>query len=371
MKRDPSVLVALIGETRASELTADSFRTNLLEPLGADLALCIREDEASNPFHEWASHLWTVPEQRGINTLYDDAVRDSSWRALLDVDPVFFGGIPDSPHPQVASVAILFYYRWALWNALRRDGLTDRYDWIVLTRSDLMWPAPHPDLGGLSERGIYLLDGEQYGGVCDRHFAIPKRHFEAVLGRLVQPIFTDPVGLRRRIAETMKRQDWTQFNIERFLAMRLRDEGLWGRLRYMPYLPYAVRAPGGSTTWSVGVYNHDLGYYVKYPTEKQRSEIARELLPDAASWRTYLSPLRGVLLRRRLRRAYEDRGLWERAFTARGAAQRARRRLRLRAGNARLAAETAAGRLLRTVPGMRAVLDSRLQRNRDVWEEEG
>jgi hypothetical protein len=38
------VLVALFGETRASELTAESFFSNLLDPLRADLAICVASD---------------------------------------------------------------------------------------------------------------------------------------------------------------------------------------------------------------------------------------------------------------------------------------------------------------------------------------
>ena len=51
-----SVLIALIGETRASELTFESFLAQVLDPLDADLGLCVRSGEPPNPFYERASH---------------------------------------------------------------------------------------------------------------------------------------------------------------------------------------------------------------------------------------------------------------------------------------------------------------------------
>ena len=47
MRGSAKVLVVLIGETRATELTAESFRANVLDALGADLALCVRAPKAA------------------------------------------------------------------------------------------------------------------------------------------------------------------------------------------------------------------------------------------------------------------------------------------------------------------------------------
>ena len=40
----PRVLVILLCETRAWELTAEPFRHNVLDALGADLALCVADN---------------------------------------------------------------------------------------------------------------------------------------------------------------------------------------------------------------------------------------------------------------------------------------------------------------------------------------
>ena len=120
-------------------------------------------------------------------------------------------------------------------------------------------------------------------------------------------------------------------------------------MRFLPYLPFTVRAKGGATAWTVGVYDDALGLYVKYPAERERSVISRSFVRDQDSWGRYLAPLAGGLSRRRLIRAYRNRGLYERPFPLREAHLRAGRSLGL-------------GKLLRKTPGMGSLLDARLRR---------
>ena len=59
------VLVVIIGEARAHELTFALFKQNVLDPLGADLALCVgspRQQDDDNPFYAHAKHVWEFPE---------------------------------------------------------------------------------------------------------------------------------------------------------------------------------------------------------------------------------------------------------------------------------------------------------------------
>ena len=50
-------LVVILGETRASELTFDSFKQNVIDELEADLCLCIgvkSDYDYDNPFYQLA-----------------------------------------------------------------------------------------------------------------------------------------------------------------------------------------------------------------------------------------------------------------------------------------------------------------------------
>jgi hypothetical protein len=360
VKRDPSVLVAIIGETRAWELTTDEFSSNVLDTLDADLALCVRDGEPSNPFYERARYVWRYAESEDWAKQYDESVGSSAWRTLLPVSPQFLAGIVNPEPPQIAGVAILLYYRRLLRQLLERERLPEKYDWLVITRSDFRWPMPHPHVRYLSDRHVYLLDGEQYGGIEDRHAIVPRRYVKQFLS-LPDPVFDDPEGLRLRLERAMQEEGWDNYlNLERFLAWRLKEIGLWSRVRYLPYVPFAVRAPGGTTKWSAGVFDEELGCYVKYPAEKERSEIAARFISDQGSWRQYLSPVRGALRRRKLRTAYQERGLYERAFSRPPV-------LKLWAEQIRNSLDRTAARLgrrLRALPGMPAILDARVRRMR-------
>jgi hypothetical protein len=363
---DDRILVVVLGQTRAWELTFESFTANLLDQLGADLALCGGDrDERENPFYERAKYVWRTPEPDDWAEVYDRTVGDSSWRVLLSARPAenLFGGIKDTEKPQEGSGALLMYSRRFLGESLERAGITEAYDWLIVTRSDFLWPLPHPDPRLLSDRRIYVFDGEQWGGVSDRHFVVPRRHVKRFL-RVPDPVFTDPERLRRQLDRRKAAQDWGFLNIERFWAARLKDLGLWRTVRFLPYVPFLVRAPGGSATWSKGVFDEELGYYVKYPAERELSQITQALVRDQESWRAYLAPVRGALKRHRLRTAYRERGLYERPFPLRELPIRAFRIARWSTRPHQRALQRAVVRIgkgLRRVPWMRTLLDSRVR----------
>ena len=76
------VLVVIIGEARAHELTFALFKQNVLDPIGADLALCVgspRQQDDDNPFYAHAKHVWEFPEPT------DGRCRSTSTRAATGV----------------------------------------------------------------------------------------------------------------------------------------------------------------------------------------------------------------------------------------------------------------------------------------------
>jgi hypothetical protein len=123
---------------------------------------------------------------------------------------------------------------------------------------------------------------------------------------VVDPIFTEPEQLMDRLRRN------AAANPERFLAMRLKELGLWRRIRYLPYVPFTVRATHGATRWSRGVFDEEHGYHVKYPKELRRSQISQRFVGDQESWGDHLARVRGLRRRRRLRRAYKKAGLHDR-----------------------------------------------------------
>ncbi len=366
----------MLASTRAWELTADALLSNVVEELGADLALCVNEGEPHNPLYDRARYVWRFrPPDEDWAEAFDRSAGHSRWRVLLQPGAHLFGGVKDADNPpfEGSLSAAPLYFRRFLKESMEGSALTRAYDWLVVTRSDFLWRVPHPGIGVLSDRRIYLLDGEQYGGVEDRHIVVPRRFVDPVLS-LTDPIYTDPEGLKRYLDRRSAMNDWAFLNIERFLAACLKRSGLWPRVRHLPYVPYLVRAPGGETAWSVGEFHEEHGYYVKYPSEFDRSEISRPFVPDQAAWGRYLAPVRGARMRWQLQRACREADreagremdLYQRPFPLRKAPLRGARLLRwgLVRGAERIRTELlpAIGTVLRRVSGMPALLDARIRR---------
>ena len=371
-----SVLVVVLTSTRGWELTAENLISNVVEELDADLALCVNAGEPHNSLYDAAKYVWRlVPSDDDWAEAFDRTAGHSRWRILLEPGGHLFGGVKDAENPQETVTAAPLYFRRFLNESMRDTGLAQAYDWLVVTRSDFLWRVPHPRVELLSDRRIYVLDGEEYGGVEDRHIVVPRRHVDRFLG-LTDPIYSDPDWLKRYLDRRSAMQGWAFLNLERFVAARLKQDGLWRSVRHLPYVPYMVRGPGGTTSWSVGEFNEELGYYIKYPSEFDRSEIGRPLVPDQAAWGRYLAPVRGARMRWQLQRACHEADreagremdLYQRPFPLRKAPLRGARLLRwslLRgAGRIRTELVPAIGSLLRRLPGMPALLDARIRRMR-------
>jgi hypothetical protein len=295
-------------------LTAEGFFSHLLEPLHSDLALCVRSGEAENAFYDRAAHVWRFPEPDDWNMAFENAAGHRRWETLLDLHEWFLGPLSSSTHSNVGSGAIIMFFRRILGQMLVGQGIVDRYDWFVVTRSDFVWPMAHPPVAMLNPARIYALNGEQYGGISDRHIVVSRMFIRTYL-QLVDPIFDAPEQLRADLWRHMRRQGWGFMNPERFLAARMADLGLWGKVRFLPYVPFAVRAPGGSTRWSAGDLDPSAGYYVKYPRELARSKIAvQHFDEEPPDWSVYLRGLRGARRRFRLWRDYAAAGLLDRTM---------------------------------------------------------
>jgi hypothetical protein len=59
-----------------------------------------------------------------------------------------------------------------------------KYKWILPTRGELQWLSDHPPLHLLSEERIWVPScRSDWGGVYDRHAALPRRYADAYLSR--------------------------------------------------------------------------------------------------------------------------------------------------------------------------------------------
>jgi hypothetical protein len=351
-------LVIILSETRASELTFDSFKTNVIDELNADLCLCIgvkSDYDYNNPFYNLAKYkfLYNEPEDFGdafeyayniiktntkyeclknINTLYgkiqnpeqstenityygnnesilnfdyfdddDDEIiihtkdfpdklwknkiygikksdnnnlvsqenvitykKPLYWREFLKVKDQIFGGIKDNYNQHPGSAGILIFFRWFLLKNLIDNDLINKYDRFIITRSDFIYQIPHPKVEYMNENCIWIPDCEDYGGYTDRHVILSKNNIESYLN-----IFNNFV--LRSNEYFMKMKNKSNWNLEKLIKFHLEQNNVLHLVKEFPYIMYSVRNINGSTRWSYGNFSNELGYYIKYLSEYNKS----------------------------------------------------------------------------------------------------
>jgi hypothetical protein len=283
----PRTLVCIIAETRSWKITWPSFKTNVLDALNADLALCIGMDDSynqDNPFWQTARYLWTSKEYEDYGDGFDEAqsrlIGDApalDWRTILRVKDQWLGGIKGhDQHP--GSAGILIYFRWLLLERLRSSGALEHYDRFVITRSDFVWLSAHPSLEVLTPDYIWMPDGENYGGLTDRHVVLARDDVELYLN-LMEPIVCDTSAL---ISAMQGRSNW---NLESYIKQHLRWRGALARVKLFPYLMYSVRERQGSTRWARGVWNNRQNCFIKYISEYAAAQFWRQAVDLGAHYK--------------------------------------------------------------------------------------
>jgi hypothetical protein len=351
-------LVIILSETRASELTFDNFKKNVIDELNADLCVCIGvkpDYDYENPFYKLAKYRFLYKETddfgdafeyayniisenkpkyeclQNVNTLYgklenpqqstenitnygicenikdkindfDDeqiiihtenfnnelwknqvyGIKNSDdnnfinqenvttykkplyWRKFLKVKNHLFGGVKDDKDEHPGSAGILIFFRWFLLKNLIDNDLINEYDRFIITRSDYIYQLPHPKIEIMNEDNIWIPDCEYYGGYTDRHVILSKNNIESYLN-----IFNNLV--LRSNEYYMKMINNFEWNLERLIKFHLKQNNVIDLVKEFPYIMYAVRSNNVSTRWSVGEYSNDLGYYIKYITEYDKS----------------------------------------------------------------------------------------------------
>lgn len=232
------VLVCIMAQVRFGEPTWDKFKENVLDTLGADLALCISdappktlgqltgEKIATNSFHTHAKYIFQLKEPNDWLKEFEKMAPEISQFRCFPGNWLETGGMNT-------------YFRWFLYQNLKANGLLDVYDQIIITRSDYFWQYPHPKL---DNEHVWVPDGEFHGGICDRHMVIPSKWSEDYLafgGRLsVQKHFN-------KLCQFYESRAWAKswmLNNESYVWFRYVEEGLHTRIAFFSQKMYTIKA---------------------------------------------------------------------------------------------------------------------------------
>ncbi len=271
-------LTIVLCQTREGNFTFSSLVENVLRPLQSDLAFCgSAKKVAEDKILTASQFVWNFSEPDDWAKACDSiSSNDSNWRDLCSFGDAFLGGTGYANTK--GSGLIIMYWREILRHSLTTE-LLNKYEWFVITRSDFQWIVRHPDLELLSEEQIYLLDGEKYGGISDRHL-IFHRSLAKQIFEIASPIFHEAQELVQEFEEKKVKD----LNPERFLLMMLESNGLADKIRFLPYLGFTIRHSETQTRWSQGVYSKKLDLHVKYPAEYRDAYRARFAINSNKDW---------------------------------------------------------------------------------------
>jgi hypothetical protein len=229
-------LVCIIPQVRTPKQTWDGFKKNVLDALDADLCLCVGvKKQDVNEYFENAKYVFTRNEPKeDWSEFYDEM--SSEWRHFAHI-PEGWLGPAQKPHPHKYTGGIMLFYRWWLLQNLKEHGLLEKYDQIIVTRSDYYWVKPHPRLD--NDR-VWFPNGEFHGGLCDRHIVVPSKYasdFLGIGGTIAKDQYEPMITFYNSRVSRGFGQQW-MYNIESYLYFRYTS--LFHLIGFFPQKMYLI-----------------------------------------------------------------------------------------------------------------------------------
>ena len=183
-KAPKKTLVILTTSTRAHHITFQNFKANVLNVLDADLALSVETQKYPTPdgYRSAAKYIWEMnpPKDFDFMHFYDQISTkcfnhpfNATYAQIMGTVGAggsgWLGCIEAAE--QNACCAQMLFYRWFALQNIFKEKLYLQYDTVIVSRSDFYWVGPHEKLD-IKRGNVYVPEGEDYGGVYDRHYVL-------------------------------------------------------------------------------------------------------------------------------------------------------------------------------------------------------
>lgn len=179
-KKKENTLIILIGTPRGNEMIWKSMYDHLMTPYNADLALCFEyQEDKSSSLYNIAKYVWEVPKYDDWEQYYVDNQIPGTWKEFFEWaarDPNCAGVSGIGASKGNGSGAILLAFRHYLLK--NHIDTIEKYDRIILTRSDYFYCFDHPIL---DNEHYWIPEGETYGGIIDRFQQFPSKYANEAL----------------------------------------------------------------------------------------------------------------------------------------------------------------------------------------------
>lgn len=242
-------LVILAGSPRGGEATWNSLYKYVIDYLDADLAICCSNKWDTNiSLFKKAKYIWTFEEMDDYSDYYKNNF-SGNWREYFDLG-VDEDGVETGLY---SSGSIHFVFK----DFIRKNylDLVTNYKNIIYTRFDQYYVDYHPKI---TTDQIYIPEGEDYFGICDRHAAFPSKYTNQFLN--ICGYIDNPKSLLT---------NRSYINCETTFKDHMVYEGLNIKIKRYPRSQFTASLQGEHTNWRVAKYRiyFKKNLMTKYPGE--------------------------------------------------------------------------------------------------------
>lgn len=260
-------LVILIGNARGGEQTWTTLYDNLLTPYDADLALCFgKTDDYSSSLYSKAKYIWEIPEYENWRVYFEENFKEGWWEKTFNLgkNHGLFGGVDGNQ----GSGAIIFGFRHFIKK--NYSDIIKTYTTIMLTRSDHYYAMKHPIL---ASDYVWVPEGEDWGGITDRHMIFPSHMSDNVLGVVEYMNSESGFHFAKNFCE--KTQPGHLFaNPEGILLSFFENNGISRKIKRYPRVQFTVAKKSDKTRWqnpsAINVFGNSQ-LFVKYVDEYKQT----------------------------------------------------------------------------------------------------
>lgn len=295
-------LVILMGNLRGGEEAWKSLYKNVLDQNGTsvDLALMIMDDYNStypnSSLLERAKYIWTFPSYDNWIDAVDE-VNGTSWRethlptfkdlAATNGPSILFGPLrvfDEEKNKTVqfaGSAMLIFMIRWFLIQKIHEQGILEKYDRFVVTRTDHFYACHHSFMSlDLSDGRIWLPVGQDFGGYTDRHMVVGGENLIDALD-LMTDMILKPFDPSPHLAEAKAGRFGPHHNSESFLKHVWDSRNL--TVSRLPRVMYVCAVASDTSHFKIAKIpsEHAPGLLAKYQKEYDAArQCSNEMRPD-------------------------------------------------------------------------------------------
>tara|TARA_Y100000996_G_C22518851_1_gene641596 strand:+ start:296 stop:1162 length:867 start_codon:yes stop_codon:yes gene_type:complete len=236
-------LVILAGSPRGGEKTWSSLNKYVLKHLEADLAICTDINIESSYLKNLAKYIWKTEKYEDFSEYYKKNF-SGNWEEYFKL------GLETGLYN---SGMIHFAFKDMIKNDY--SHIIKQYDYIIYSRFDQYYTDYHPKFSGAN---IWIPEGEDYFGICDRHAVFPVEFADEFLN--ICGFINSKAALE---------YDSSYLNCETTFFNQLQENNQIKNVQRFDRFQFTSAIEGDKTNWRIPVMRV-YGFkklYMKYPNE--------------------------------------------------------------------------------------------------------